>query len=193
MNDKKEYWDGRWLKGNTGWDIGYASPPLIEFCRPLKDKSISLLIPGCGSAYEALQFVDMGFTDITLLDISPTMVELLHKKYGHLEQIHIVCGDLTDLKSSSFDLILEQTFFCTVPPADREDLLMEIVNLLKHGGIYAGVVFDALFQSGPPFGGPADGYRPLFEKFFYVEIFEMCYNSIGPRQDAEYFMKLIKK
>ncbi|GIV42652.1 MAG: hypothetical protein KatS3mg034_1962 [Vicingaceae bacterium] len=50
---KREYWEERWNKGETGWDIGYASPPLIEYAMQLEDKNKKILIPGAGNAYEA--------------------------------------------------------------------------------------------------------------------------------------------
>ena len=54
----KEYWNEKYLQGSAGWDIGYASTPLVEYFSQLTDKNLRILIPGCGNAYEAEYLVD---------------------------------------------------------------------------------------------------------------------------------------
>ncbi|HSN49274.1 MAG TPA: hypothetical protein VLR29_10980, partial [Flavobacterium sp.] len=85
MNNEKildpEYWDKQYTSNATGWDLGKVSPPIKEYIDTLKDKNISILIPGCGSAYEAEYLSGQGFKNITLIDIAPTLVEILRKKF----------------------------------------------------------------------------------------------------------------
>jgi len=69
------YWEQRWLNGSTGWDVGAPTPPLREYIDQLTDKSIRMLIPGCGNAYEADYLLSKGFTSVTLLDIAKPAVE----------------------------------------------------------------------------------------------------------------------
>lgn len=49
----EHYWQERWQKGQTGWDIGGPAPAILQHFRSLDDKALSILIPGCGNAYEA--------------------------------------------------------------------------------------------------------------------------------------------
>jgi methyl halide transferase len=51
-----QYWSERYEKSQTGWDVGNVSPALKDYFDQLTDKSISILIPGCGNAYEAEYF-----------------------------------------------------------------------------------------------------------------------------------------
>lgn len=48
-----EFWNDRWSKGETGWDLGSISPEMKDFFLSLHDKNIKILIPGCGNAHEA--------------------------------------------------------------------------------------------------------------------------------------------
>ncbi len=45
------YWDNRYEDKNTGWDVGDITTPLKKYIDQLKNKDISILIPGCGNAY----------------------------------------------------------------------------------------------------------------------------------------------
>jgi len=47
-----EYWNRQYLESKTGWDIGYISTPIKEYIDQLTDKSIKILVPGAGNAYE---------------------------------------------------------------------------------------------------------------------------------------------
>ena len=47
------YWSGRYNNHTSTWDIGTITTPLKEYIDQLNDKTIAILIPGCGSSYEA--------------------------------------------------------------------------------------------------------------------------------------------
>jgi len=64
----KDYWNEKYLQGSAGWDIGYASTPLVEYFNQLLNKDLKILIPGCGNAYEAEYLVDNGFKNVFLID-----------------------------------------------------------------------------------------------------------------------------
>ena len=49
----KSFWEDKYVNFETGWDIGYISTPIKSYIDKLKNKEISILIPGAGNAYEA--------------------------------------------------------------------------------------------------------------------------------------------
>ncbi|RYY14739.1 MAG: hypothetical protein EOO04_29740 [Chitinophagaceae bacterium] len=53
----KNYWEERYKSNETGWDIGHASPALIDYCMKIADKKISILVPGCGYGHEVVELV----------------------------------------------------------------------------------------------------------------------------------------
>jgi thiopurine S-methyltransferase len=94
----------------------------------------------------------------------------------------------------SFDLIVEQTFFCALDPALRQRYFQKMGQLLKPGGKLMGVLFDDVLNNDrPPFGGSKKEYLSYIDSSFEIKTLETCYNSIQPRAGKELFMNLIKR
>lgn len=184
------YWESRWASKNTGWDLGVVSPPIKQYVSQLTDKSLSILIPGCGNAYEAEYLLKAGFQNITLIDISPTACDILKEKFKDADEITVICGDFFDL-GNSYDLIIEQTFFCALPPTSRKDYVKKMSQLLNPNGQLVGVLFDREFEfDGPPFGGSKSQYEALFFSQFELLTFEKCTNSHEKREGTELFIRV---
>lgn len=184
-----DYWSNRYKQNETGWDIGHVSAPIKEYVDQLTNKNIAILIPGCGNSYEAEFLLQEGFTNITLIDLSPVLTKKLEDKfntYNH-KQLTIITGNFFDLKGK-FDLVLEQTFFCALNPSLRKAYVDKMYDLLKPGGKIAGVLFDHEFEGGPPFSGNKNEYEELFTDKFIIKTMEPCYNSIVPRKGTELFI-----
>ena len=188
-----DFWNHRWKSGLTGWDIGYASPPLVEYMSQYEDKSVSILIPGCGNSYEAENLLSKGFDDITLIDISEELTNRLRERFKKAPQIKVIYEDFFN-HVGQYDLILEQTFFCAQILERREEYVRHIASLLKRGGRLVGVLFNVDFgKEGPPFGGDENEYRKLFSGLFDIRVMSPCYNSIPPRAGSELFVVMVKK
>jgi SAM-dependent methyltransferase len=182
------FWDALYANHQTAWDIGHVSAPLKEYIDQLTDKNIRILIPGAGKSYEAVYLAEKGFTDITVVDISPVLTKSLKEKLaGSYPAIKIITGDFFEL-TGSYDLFLEQTFFCALHPTLREEYIKKAKQLLTGNGKLAGVLFNRDFEKGPPFGGHIDEYRQLFSPVFRIKVLESCYNSIPQRAGSEVFL-----
>lgn len=189
------YWDNLYKNNEIGWDIGFPSPALKEYIDQLQSKSLSILIPGCGNAYEAEYLLIQGFSDITLIDIVPSLTDALRKKFGSQvgRTIHIVTGDFFE-HEGKYDLILEQTFLSALDPSLRLRYADKMHSLLQKGGHLTGVLFNKVFdEEGPPYGGTIEEYKKLFEPKFIVKTLEPCYNSIERRKGSEAFINLVAK
>lgn len=189
----EDYWSSRYQNNDTVWDMGKVSPPLKEYFEQLIHKSISILIPGCGNAYEAEYLLQKGFKNITLVDISPVLVNKLKKQFSVFlhKEINIICGDFFAL-NQTFDLIVEQTFFCAIDPSLRTEYANKMHSLLNINGKLAGVFFNRTFDDGPPFSGSYAEYNLLFEDKFEIRLMDECYNSINPRKGSELFLIMQK-
>jgi methyl halide transferase len=189
------YWDNLYQTNETAWDIGYPSPPLKEYIDQLTDKNVSILVPGCGNSYEAGYLLENGFTDVTLVDISPLLTSTLEKKFKSYlgKQLRVITSNFFDL-SGKYDLMLEQTFFCALDPSLRTSYANKVHELINPGGKLAGVLFARQFEKeGPPFGGSKEEFEKLFREKFEIAVLEPCYNSIAPRNESEVFIKLKPK
>lgn len=189
----KEYWEQRWREGQTGWDIGSPSIPLIEYFDQLTDKNRKTLIPGCGNAWEAEYLHENGFTNVHIIDLAPSALESFMRRVPDFPEEHIILGDFFKLEDT-FDMIIEQTFFCAIEPYQRSQYALKVWNLLNTGGNLVGLLFDDDFgKDHPPFGGQKNEYLSYFEPWFRIKYFDTAYNSIKPRQGREIFMNLQKQ
>lgn len=188
----QEFWDHLYIVHDTGWDMGRVSPPIKDYIDTLENKNLRILIPGCGNSYEAEYLLLQGFTNVTLIDIAPTLVKHLHEKFKSNTNIKIVLGDFFELQGQ-YDLILEQTFFCALPPIMRTEYVSKMHQLLVKNGKLAGLLFNKHFEDCPPFGGSQKEYELLFGDYFILSKMEICKVSIPKRANNELFITFIKK
>jgi SAM-dependent methyltransferase len=191
MIHDENYWQQRYIQGDTGWDISHISIPLQSYFDQLTDKDISILIPGCGFGHEAIYLVQSGFTDVTALDFASAACDkLLDSKVA--PPLKVVCEDIF-LHIGSYKLIIEQTMFCALHPSQRAAYVEKIHSLLALGGKYVGLLFATHFlKEGPPYGGNSKEYLDLFSQYFSKVSIEPCYNSIAPRKGNELWINLKK-
>jgi len=191
-NFDKNYWEDRWKDGETGWDIGHISKPLKEYIDQLTDKSLRILIPGCGNAWEGEYLLKSGFKNTWLVDISPEAVAKFLERFPEFPVHQVITGDFFDL-NEKFDLILEQTFFCALDPSLRGAYAEKMHDLIRPGGRLVGLLFDTdRHNEHPPFGGSKEEYKALFDPLFDIEVLDRAHNSIKPRMGSELFISFRK-
>jgi SAM-dependent methyltransferase len=184
----KDYWNNRYAENATAWDIGTVSQPLKTYIDQLVNKEISILIPGGGNGHEAVYLAENGFTNITVVDLSPIALNSLKEifEHKHIQSIKLICADFFELQGS-YDLILEQTFFCALDPKLREDYIRKMSELVGDNGKLVGLLFNTDFKVSPPFGGNISDYQVQFSKHFEILKMEPCFNSISRRAGTELF------
>ena len=188
-----EYWNQHYTQNRTGWDIGYISTPLKAYFDQLEDKNLKILVPGAGNAYEVEYLFHKGFTHTHLLDFSDQSILNFLSRCPDFPVDQIIKQDFFE-HDGQYDLIIEQTFFSSIPPAKRHLYSQQVNNLLKPGGKLVGLLFSHEFEfEGPPFGGTETAYTNLFSEYFIIEFLDISNNSIKPRRNREFFMKLRKK
>jgi SAM-dependent methyltransferase len=185
------YWDAQYKAKTTGWDLGEVSPPIKNYVDTLENKNIAILIPGCGNTYEAEDLLQRGFTNITVIDIAPTLVENLKQKFESNNKIQVLLGDFFE-HTGKYNLIIEQTFFCALPPTMRQKYVCKMHQLLEDEGKIVGLLFDRTFETSPPFGGSKQEYKKLFGSAFDFVSLQQCENSIAPRANTELFVDFKK-
>lgn len=193
MSYNQTYWKEHYKNNRIGWDIGYASTPIKEYIDQLTDKSIKILIPGAGNAYEAEYLHKKGFKEVYVLEFADKPVKNLLKRVPDFPKAHLLKQDFFKHKGN-YDLIIEQTFFSSLKPDARNEYIDKVYDLLKIKGKFVGLLFDIDFNNDfPPYGGDKEIYKNLFSGKFAIDIIETAYNSIKPRRNNELFVKMIVK
>lgn len=187
----KTYWDNQYKTNTIGWDLGQVSPPIKTYIHTIANKHARILIPGCGNTYEAEYLLQQGFTNVTVIDIAPTLVDSLQHKFANNSNVKVVLGDFF-AHIDSYDYIIEQTFFCALPPFMRLQYVHKMYQLLNTNGRLIGLLFNRTFDAGPPFGGNTLEYELLFKDAFKILRIENATNSIEARANTELFIEMQK-
>lgn len=187
----QNYWDNQYQANATGWDLGQVSPPIKNYIDTINNKEAKILIPGCGNTYEAEYLLQLGFTNITVIDIAPTLVENLKQKFANNKNITVILGDFF-VHQGKYDFIIEQTFFCALTPTMRQKYVWKMHQLLSDFGKLVGLLFNREFKVSPPFGGSLKEYEQLFSKAFAFNSISLAVNSILARANSELFFEFQK-
>lgn len=182
------YWEDRYKQEDAPWDLNEASPPIVHFLQSWPDKQSRILIPGGGRGYELAWLIQHGFTKVQLIDWSQQALDTLKERHPDVKSDQLICQDFFKHRAR-YKLILEQTFFCALPPELRPNYAAHMAELLEPNGILAGVWFNfPLTEKGPPFGGSEIEYRNLLEPYFTLESLEPCQSSHTSRAGKELFI-----
>ncbi len=188
-----DFWEKKYVNKSTGWDIGYISTPIKTYIDQIENKELKILIPGAGNSYEAEYLHEKGFKNVIVIDWAQSALANIKNRVSDFPSKNLIASDFF-LHKGSYDMIIEQTFFCAINTDLREKYVEKTHSLLKEKGKIVGLLFDIpLFEDHPPFGGCKAEYLPMFEKYFTIKTMEKAYNSIEPRKDNELFIILEKK
>lgn len=183
-----EFWNNRYLEGSHRWDLGEVSPPLKAYIDELTDKDLKILIPGGGNSYEAEYLFGKGFTNVFVVDLAEEPLKNILTRVPSFPKDQLIQGDFFEL-NDTFDLVLEQTFFCALYPNLRPAYAAKMEQLIKPNGMLVGLLFNAeLHKDHPPFGGAKKEYQALFKNHFEIVSMEPCTNSHETRMGRELFV-----
>ena len=181
------YWNTRYQNDNAPWDASSITTPIKEYIDQLTDKSLRILIPGCGNAHEAEYLFRQGFESVYLCDWAEISLQNFSKRVPDFPKEQLLCCDFFTLEQE-VDLIIEQTFFCTLEKLEqRKAYAQKTADLLTKNGKLVGLFFEMEKDDGPPFGGDREQYRSVFGPLYSDVRFETAHNSIKPRAGKELF------
>ena len=190
MNHKLDasYWEERYQEGYVGWDLGHISRPMRYIIDRLINKNQKILVPGAGNGFEVEYLWKKGFRNVFLLDWAKSPLEKFAVRNSDFPPNQLINLDFFDL-DTRFDLILEQTFFCSLHPSKRGAYVKKMHELLKSKGILTGVFFSVpMYNHRPPYGGSQVEYKKLFAGHFDIEIMRSSAFSEPGREELEFRM-----
>jgi len=143
------FWDERFERGFMPWDQAGVPAGFRAFAARHPDAAV--LIPGCGSAWEALWLARQG-RRVQAIDFSPAAVATARAQLG----AHAAVVEQADFFAWQPPFtpgwIYERAFMCALPPARRADYARRMAELLPAGALLAGFYFFGATPKGPPFG-----------------------------------------
>ena len=182
-SSKPDFWESRYRDHVTPWDAGKVPASLREYAHNLA-AGARVLIPGCGSAYEACYLAESGF-DVLAIDFSPAAIELAKKNLSRFGDI-VRLADFFDFASDKpYDVIYERAFLCALPPRMWPKYAPRMAQLLRPGGELAGFFFFQETERGPPFGTTPDALHALLDPGFELVEDKAVADSIPVFQGAE--------
>jgi len=182
-SSKSDFWESRYRDHTTPWDAGKVPDALRDYTKRIKSGS-RILIPGCGSAYEAGYLAENGF-DVLAIDFSPAAVELAKKNLSRFGDIVRLADFFEFDYGKPYEVIYERAFLCALPPRMWPQYAPRMAQLLRPGGELAGFFFFRETEKGPPFGTTPAALHALLDPHFDLVEDRMATDSIPVFQDAE--------
>ena len=160
-----EFWDQRFRTGVTPWDAGRVPNALQAFVAAYRGPR-RVLVPGCGSAWEARYLADRGW-DVTAVDFSTEAIARARTTLGP-HAARVLHADFFAFDAGPpFDVVYERTFLCAMPRDRWPQYAARVAQLLVPGRLLAGLFFFSDEPKGPPFGaspGVLDALLSSFER-----------------------------
>jgi SAM-dependent methyltransferase len=143
------FWDERFDERFMPWDQAGVPEAFKTFVAGRAPQNV--LIPGCGSAYEALYLAERGF-NVRAIDFSPSAVAAARAQLGARADIVEEADFFAFQPPFAPDWIYERAFLCALPKDRWADYAARMAELLKPGAVLAGFYFLGSTPKGPPFG-----------------------------------------
>jgi protein-L-isoaspartate O-methyltransferase len=162
------FWDERYRAGFTPWDASGVPAALTRFVEAARPGR-RVLVPGCGSAYEAGWLHARGF-DVLAIDIAPLAIERAREILGDAVADRVLRQEDFLTLQAEFDWIYERALLCALPYRLWDEYAEAAHRLLAPSGVLAGFFFihQAADQPrrGPPFSAHPTELDGLFAHRF---------------------------
>jgi len=163
-SSKSDFWESRYRDHVTPWDAGKVPTALQEYLPKIR-KGARVLIPGCGSAYEAGYLAENGF-DVLAIDFSPAAVDLAKRNLPRFGNVVRIADFFEFASGKPYDMVYERAFLCALPPQMWPQYAPRTAQLLRPNGELAGFFFFKQTENGPPFGTTPEALRALLDPHF---------------------------
>lgn len=183
-----DFWNDRYLQGDTGWDKGRASPPIARMLEHEDVAPCKVAVLGAGRGYEALALASHGF-EVTAIDFAQEACKAIRAAAAAAGlPVEVLQADLFELgetHAGQFDAVLENTCFCAIDPARREAYVRVVERLLRAGGVFFGLFYAHGREGGPPFTTSEEEVRALYTPGFTLTRLARAPDSLPGRAGEE--------
>lgn len=179
-SNSPNYWESCYNQDGFRYDSEKVIPSVIHlFSQPFIDKSVNILLPGAGHAYEAEYLYQQGFKNLYVLDFAKTPLAQFKQRVPSFPKSQVIEADFfnfSEIKQfkNFFDYLIEKAFFCAITPDLRQGYVESMHKLLKKNGVLCGVFINGESAKSiehpnhPPYGCQVDEYKRLFTDKFTI-------------------------
>lgn len=187
-SSQTRFWNERWNRGKTPWDLGRVPPALTAFLARNQFPT-RVLIPGCGSGYEVRAFHEAGY-DVTAIEFSAPAVARARTLLGPLGD-NVIFGNFFDhdFGRRPFGLIYERGFLCSLPPARWPAYAARLARLLVTGGRLVGLFLYGDEPEPPPFPMTTETAADLLGRSFRLRKTEPVGESVPVYDGMEHWQE----
>lgn len=189
------FWDSLYRTDvEAGWELGRASPPLVDYFEAHPPTGLRVLVLGCGRGHEARLLAGLGAA-VTALDLAPAAIAEATAATLPTLTIDYRIGDLFELSRSPerYDLIAEHCCFCAIEPTRRDEYVEQVASALIPGGALVGLFYAHGRLGGPPFTVDADELRARFGARFTIDTLTPATGSVLGRQGQELLGRFVRR
>ena len=162
-------------KKETGFN---ADTPFQDFFEDL-DKNISILEFGCNSGIKLEILKNLGFKNLTGIDINKKALEIAEKRYPEINFIHSTIDDLI-LKGNKYDLIFTSLVLIHQNPQLVNSVISKIVGISKK------YIFGYEYFSDNLTEIEYRGHKNVLWKQNFVELFKKNHPSLKLVKEQKY-------
>ncbi len=180
---------------NPGWNLNQPAEAFKDMLPRLKMPKSRVLVLGAGEGHDAAFFAEAGHL-VTAVDFSKEAIARGRQKYAHLSNLTFYEENIFNLPQEwnfSFDVVVEHTCFCAIPPEKRNELVRLYRRMLHEEGQLIAVFFAMEKRSGPPYGSTEWEIRKRTEPGFHYLFWGRLRNSLENRLGRELFVLAKKK
>jgi ubiquinone/menaquinone biosynthesis C-methylase UbiE len=161
---RPDFWNQRYASRETPWTLHTVPAALRSFVK--RRRRGTVLIPGCGTDHEVLQFLQTAGFEVTAIDFSSVAVAQTRKALRNFDG-QIIHGDFFKFDfRQRFDLIYERTFLCALYPPKWPKYAKRVAQLLQPRGRLAGIFFYGEEHDPPPYPLSEARAAEIFGKYF---------------------------
>lgn len=181
-NMQQVLWIDHWAKNTLFWEMKKAPPVTIDLMKKIPILSPDAtdakgLVPGTGSGHDAFALATMpGIKTVVGLDIVSQAIEtakglLALRTDDEQVDIQLIVEDFFQHSPTQlYDVILDHTFLCALPPSQRQEWARKMSSLTLQGGALITYMFPLSSHSGgPPFALSTRIYSDLLGADFDLE------------------------
>jgi cyclopropane fatty-acyl-phospholipid synthase-like methyltransferase len=184
-----QYWEMLYEQGKDDWDLGKATPALLEFFEhPSCPRSGDVLVPGAGRGWDAEAWAKRGH-NVIAIDFCSSAFDILEKLSDKINNLIALNTDMFLLNPSDkkvygkkFDIIYDYCSFNSIHPGRRDEYIEMLFRMLKDDGLMIGFFFplnDERYNETPPYSISRSELEVRLNGMFKIE------NKIVPKKSVK--------